>query len=171
LKILGIDPGTVLFGYGLLDEGESALDWGVISCPRRQQLPYRLHHLYSRLLDLVDKLQPSEMAVEEPFVPGENRDLRTGIIVGQAQAVALMVSAARNIPIARYSPTKVKSAVAGHGGSSKSQVQEMVRLQLGLQSPPEPQDAADALAVALCHSRLRKLQKLLAEQPPSKGII
>lgn len=106
------------------------------------------------------------MALEEPFI-SPDKDRRTGIAVGQAQAVALLVAASRGIPVHTYAPAQVKQAVAGYGAGSKEQIGEMVRLQLGLDRAPRPQDAADAAAVALCHLRIRETQRVLSSQGAS----
>jgi crossover junction endodeoxyribonuclease RuvC len=147
IRIVGLDPGTQIMGYGLIEgDPPKVLAYGAFTAPRRP-IAERLLFIYRRLEELLEKHSPQEAAVEEPFV-AENP--RSAIAVGQAQALAFLACAGRGIPIRSYSPTQVKGAVAGYGRSEKGQVQEMVRLQLGLEEAPG-QDAADALAVALCH--------------------
>ena len=158
MRVLGIDPGTVRMGYGLL-EGESKLiEYGVLVAKGHQSLGERLLYLFNQLLVLLDRLEPVEVAVEEPFA---GRNIRSAFAVGQAQAMALMAAAARELPIHGYPPAQVKKAVAGYGAGSKDQVQEMVRLQLGLTETSQSHDAFDAVAVALCHLRQRHIANLL----------
>ncbi|MBI3954118.1 MAG: crossover junction endodeoxyribonuclease RuvC [Chloroflexi bacterium] len=160
MRIIGIDPGTYTMGYGILQSegGEiTCLACGAITVPRGLPLPERLRRLHGGLLALLECYAPQTAAVEEPFVA---KNPRSALAVGQGMAIALLAAAQRGIDIARYPPAKVKGAVAGHGQSSKARVQQLVRLQLGLAADPEPPDAADALAVALCHLQERRLQAL-----------
>ncbi|MBI4199774.1 MAG: crossover junction endodeoxyribonuclease RuvC [Chloroflexi bacterium] len=155
MRVMGVDPGTLQMGYGVVEEAGGAvmaLGWGVLTARRGLALGERLHLLHRQLLALLERWSPTEIAVEEPFVA---RNVPAAMAVGQAQGVALMAAAARGIPVARYSPARVKNAVTGYGGSGKMQVQEAVRLYLGLDLPPDPEDAADGLAVALCHLQAR----------------
>jgi len=157
LRIVGIDPGTYTMGYGIIQiEGVqvTCLASGAISVPRGLPLPERLRRLHVQLLAILERYQPQAAAVEQPFVA---QNPRTALVIGQGMAVALLAAAQRGLTVACYSPAKVKGAVAGHGGSSKLRVQQMVRLQLGLAVDPEPSDAADALAVALCHVQEQRL--------------
>jgi len=148
-RILGIDPGTVVLGYGVIEGDPPYLvAYGVISAPRRLSLEQRLHRIYQGLEEVVNRYRPGEIAVEEPFV---SRNPRSALAVGRVQGLALMAAARAGVPVYRYSPAEIKGKVTGYGSGDKSQVQEMVRLHLGLDAPPEPSDAADALAVALCH--------------------
>ena len=167
MRILGIDPGTRSMGYGLLeDRGEVvAVDWGAVSLPSSLPIEARLYQLYTHLLNMISIWQPDAMAVEEPFVgKGENQFVGPAMAVGQAQAVALIAAAGQAIPISRYSPAQVKQAVTDHGAASKRQVQEMVRAILNLETLPEPSDAADALAIALCHIRQQDVSALLKRE-------
>lgn len=149
-------------GYGLVQEGvhddPSAVTWGVITASSRLPLGERLHRLYQEMVILMERCSPEEVAVEEPFVAA---NVKAAMAVGQAQGLALMAAAHRGIKAVRYSPTQVKYAVTGHGGASKEQVQQAVRLHLGLEAPPEHEDAGDALAVALCHWQARRGAALL----------
>ena len=160
-RVLGVDPGTQHMGYGLIEvenwEGRY-LAAGVLNAKKSLTIGERLHHIHAELLQLVESLHPDIIAVEEPFVPiqgtargAPRANVRSAIAVGQAQAVALMVAAHYNLPVFRYAPAQVKSAVSGYGQGSKEQVATMVGLLLNLPSPPEPADASDALAVALCY--------------------
>jgi len=167
LRILGIDPGTRVMGYGLLeDRGEVvAVEWGAVSLPASLPLENRLYQLYTHLLNMISMWQPDAMAVEQPFVgKGENQFVGPALAVGQAQALALIAAASQNIPISRYSPAQVKQAVTDYGAASKRQVQEMVRAVLNLKTLPEPSDAADALAIALCHIRQQDVSDLLKRE-------
>jgi crossover junction endodeoxyribonuclease RuvC len=162
MRVLGIDPGTLNMGYGVVDEdaGEMAMvDCGVISLSSKIPVEQRLSSLYKKLVEIVARHQPDEVAIEEPFV-ADNR--RSALAVGRAQAIAILAAANKNLPVFRYLPTQVKQQVTDYGGSGKEQVQEMVRLQLGLAERPEPSDAADALAVAICHLHQKHIEVLLA---------
>jgi crossover junction endodeoxyribonuclease RuvC len=164
MKVLGIDPGTVAMGYGVVDGGGEAatlLGCGVLTSRQRLSLGERLCRLFHGLEEIVARYQPEEVAIEEPFVA---KNARSALAIGRAQAVAILAASLRGIPVYSYTPTRIKHTVADYGGSDKSQVQEMVRLQLDLSSPPPPSHAADALAVALCHLRQRHLEKLMREQ-------
>jgi len=160
--ICGIDPGTVAMGYGVIEVGddEAALvDYGVLNCAARSPIGERLSFLYRELEGIMARYNPQEVAVEQPFVA---KNARSALAIGKAQAVAILAAANRGIPCYEYTPAQVKQRVADYGASSKEQVQEMVRLQLGLDKVP-PSDAADALAVALCHLRQTHINNLLAE--------
>jgi crossover junction endodeoxyribonuclease RuvC len=149
---LGIDPGTAITGYGIIKEEQdgslSVLDFGVIRTSSEQSHPDRLVHLYNRIKQLVLLHQPDMGAVEKLFF---EKNVRTALFVGQARGVALLAMAENQISIGEYTPMEVKQAVAGYGGADKNQVQQMVRTILGLETIPRPDDAADALAVAICH--------------------
>ena len=162
MRVLGIDPGTLNLGYGVVDEdaGEMAMvDCGVVSLSSKVPVEQRLSSLYKKLVEIVARHQPDEVAIEEPFVAG---NVRSALAIGRAQAIAMLAAANKNLPVFRYLPTQVKQQVTDYGGSSKEQVQEMVRLQLGLAERPEPSDAADALAVAICHLHQKHIEILLA---------
>jgi len=164
MRILGIDPGTVAMGYGVIDSSDdetTLVDCGVLDCPVRSPIGERLSFLYGELEKIISRYQPEAVAIERPFVA---KNVRSTLAIGKAQAVAILAAANRGIPSYEYTPTQVKQRVADYGASSKEQVQEMVRLQLGLSQVPQPADAADALAVAICHLRETYLSNLLAEQ-------
>ena len=163
MRILGIDPGTLTMGYGLIedrDEELRMLDCGILTASSHMPLAERLHELYLGLMKLVDHYQPHEMAVEDPFVA---QNARSALAIGRAQAIAMLAAANSGIPAYTYPPARVKQVVADYGGSQKEQVQQMVRIQLGLTQIPQPSDAADALAIAICHFRERQLAKLIAK--------
>jgi crossover junction endodeoxyribonuclease RuvC len=164
MRVLGIDPGTVIMGYGVIESrnDEIALvDYGALKTTARSPIGERLSYLYSGLLEIIARCQPDAVAVEQPFMA---KNVKSALAIGRAQAVALLAAANKGIPTYEYTPAQVKQRVANYGASSKEQIQEMVRLQLGLSQLPEPSDAADALAVAICHLREIHLVNLLAEQ-------
>ena len=150
MRILGVDPGTALLGYGVV-EGERdpvLCAYGVVETRPDRPMPDRLVFLFDHLSDLISLHHPDVMAVEQLFFA---RNVTTAIAVGQARGVALLAAARLGVPIAEYSPSEVKHAVVGYGKADKGQIQEMVRLILRLDQVPHPDDAADALAVAICH--------------------
>jgi len=161
MRVLGIDPGTVNLGYGVVEEreGELALvDYGALTASPNIPLTQRLHILYRGLLEVIARYQPAVAAIEEPFVA---KNARSALAVGQAMGMAIVAAREKGISIYQYTPTQVKQAAASYGRSTKEQVQEMVRIQLGLASIPQPSDAADALAVAVCHIRETHLARVL----------
>ncbi|MFN2225683.1 MAG: crossover junction endodeoxyribonuclease RuvC [Anaerolineae bacterium] len=162
MRILGIDPGTAITGYGVVDENEQGLalvDCGVVTTPSDEPLPERLQRIYRGLAGVVDEYRPDVAAVEELFF---SRNARTALSVGHARGVALLAMADAGLPIFEYKPLEVKQAVAGYGGADKQQVQEMVRMLLSLDQVPRPDDAADAVAVAICHLHSRRMADLIA---------
>lgn len=164
MRILGIDPGTVIMGYGVIEgRGDEAalVDYGTLTPPARSPVGERLNYLYHQLTEVVSRYRPEVVAVEQPFVA---RNVKSALAIGRAQAVAILVAANSNIPSYEYTPAQIKQRVANYGASSKEQIQEMVKLQLGLAEVPQPSDAADALAVALCHLGEVHLSKLLSKQ-------
>ncbi|MBL7126691.1 MAG: crossover junction endodeoxyribonuclease RuvC [Dehalococcoidales bacterium] len=164
MRVLGIDPGTVTMGYGVVESNNddlSLIDYGALVTSERSPIGERLCYLYRELLCIIQNYQPDMVAVEQPFVAS---NVRSALAIGRAQAVALLAATTQSIPTYEYTPTRVKQSVASYGASSKEQVQEMVRLQLGLKEIPQPNDAADALAVAICHLREIHLSELLARQ-------
>jgi crossover junction endodeoxyribonuclease RuvC len=164
MRILGIDPGTVSMGYGIIEANGDKIvpvGCGALAGKARSPIGERLSYLYTELTRIIAQYQPDTVAVEQPFVA---RNVKSALAVGRAQAVAILAAANQRIPVYEYTPARVKQQVADYGASSKEQVQEMVRLQLGLSEVPQPDDAADALAVALCHVRETHLKNLLAGQ-------
>jgi crossover junction endodeoxyribonuclease RuvC len=162
MRVLGIDPGTLAMGYGLIEEKNNEiqmLDCGVLTISKKTSASGRLHQLYLGLLAILSDGHPAEMAIEEPFVA---RNIRSALAIGRAQAVAMLAAANKGIPVYGYPPAKVKQAVTSYGCSDKEQVQHMVHIQLGLPQASRPRDATDALAVALCHLRERQLADVLS---------
>ncbi|MFC2123033.1 crossover junction endodeoxyribonuclease RuvC [Bacteroidota bacterium] len=152
MRVLGIDPGTIIMGYGVVDSGEGEVvlvKYGVLKSPLHSTIGERLSYLYNGLLEVISDYEPDVVAVEQPFVM--SRNVKSALAIGKAQAVAILAAANRQLQAYEYTPTQVKQRVADYGASSKEQIQEMVRLQLGLPEVPQPSDAADALAVAICH--------------------
>jgi len=150
-------------GYGVIDSvGDEIkpVDYGGLNARQRSPIGERLSYLYTALCQVITRYQPDIMAIEQPFVA---RNAKAALAIGRAQAVAILAAAQRGIPTYEYTPTQVKQRVTNYGGSSKEQIQEMVRLQLGLSTAPQPSDAADALAIALCHLQETHLSNLLAE--------
>jgi crossover junction endodeoxyribonuclease RuvC len=161
MKTLGIDPGTAVMGYGLIEsEGEELIpvDFGAITVPELAHTGERLSYLYQNLVEIIRRHRPDAVAVEQPFIA---KNVRSAMAIGRAQAIALLAAAGEGIPSFEYTPAQVKLRVANYGASGKEQVQEMVRLMLGLAQVPEPNDAADALAVAICHVQEMHLNDIL----------
>ena len=162
MKILGIDPGTVNMGFGVIEVGKhttNMVDCGVLEAPpQASSIEERLSHFYGSLLKIIARHQPDAVAIEQPFVA---KNVKSALAIGRAQAVAMLAAAGNGIPVYEYAPAEIKQKVADYGASSKEQVQEMVKLQLGLPEVPQPSDAADAIAVALCHLREAELKNLL----------
>ncbi|HHT02615.1 MAG TPA: crossover junction endodeoxyribonuclease RuvC [Firmicutes bacterium] len=166
--VLGIDPGTATTGYGLVQEAGNRLQavaYGVVRTKADKPLPERLAVVHRELTEIIAYHRPDRMAVEELFF---NRNVRSALAVGQARGVALLAAAMTGLAVHEYPPTKVKMAVVGYGRASKEQVQEMVRLLLGLPEVPRPDDAADALAIALCCLHSRGLEMRLAHEGERK---
>lgn len=151
-------------GYGVIEssEGEiSLLDYGALTCRAGSPMGERLSYLYRGLQEVILRFKPDVVAVEQPFVA---RNVKSALAIGKAQAIAILAAANRGIPTYEYTPTQVKQRVADYGASSKEQIQQMVKFQLGLSEVPQPNDAADALAVAICHLREIHLENLLGKQ-------
>ncbi|MDH5781014.1 MAG: crossover junction endodeoxyribonuclease RuvC [Dehalococcoidia bacterium] len=163
MRILGIDPGTIKLGYSVVDAEEEiqVVDCGVLNFPPRMPMEERLCSLYVGLSEIIAKHRPDEVAIEEPFI---GRNLRSALAIGRAEAVAILATANQGLPVHYYSPAQVKKQVTGYGRSDKQQVQEMVKIQLGLPQLPRPGDAADALAIAICHIQQSRLSQWLTKQ-------
>ncbi len=160
MRILGLDPGTATTGYGVIDEVDgrlTAVVYGVIITPANEAAPQRLQIIYQQLNELIATYQPDSAAVEELFF---GRNITTAVSVGQARGVLLLALANAHIPISEYSPPKVKGAVTGYGKADKKQVQMMVTNLLDLPAPPQPDDAADGLAVAITHYQYQRFESL-----------
>lgn len=162
MRIIGIDPGTVVMGYGIIearDDKVSLVKCGALKNSGRSPIGERLSYFYEELLKIISLFGPEAAAVEQPFVA---KNVRSALAIGRAQAVAILAAAGKGLPVFEYTPATIKQKVADYGASSKEQIQEMVRLQLGLSEVPRPADAADAIAVALCHVREMQWQNLIA---------
>lgn len=147
---LGIDPGTAIVGYGLVREHNDgsleAVTYGVIRTPAKTPMPERLQTIHESLNAIVEKYQPDRAAVEELFF---SRNVTTAITVAQSRGVILLTLQNADLTIAEYKPNQIKQSISGYGGAGKTQMQEMVRLLLGLEKIPRPDDAADGLAIAI----------------------
>ena len=162
MLVIGIDPGTATTGYGLVHEDESgnltAVAYGVVVTPAKQPMPQRLLQLYRELKEIVLLHRPDGAAVEKLFF---QKNVRTALSVGQGRGVAILALAEAEIEVSEYTPLEIKQAISGYGGAGKAQMQQMVRALLDLDEIPTPDDAADALAVAICHLHTRRLQQLV----------
>jgi crossover junction endodeoxyribonuclease RuvC len=188
---LGIDPGTAIMGYGLVESGALVhegragpqtqpqtqatgaggggmrvgqsdlrlIEYGALVTPANTPTVERLSMLYRGLIDLIAEYKPDAMAIEELFF---NKNVRTALAVGQARGVAILAAAHAGIPVAEYTPLQVKQAVVGYGRATKEQVQSMVRILLNMDHIPRPDDAADALAIAICHIHSQAYRQIVS---------
>ena len=156
--VLGIDPGTAIMGYGVVDYRNSRhkpLAYGVLRTSKEEAVEARLERLFYGVTRLLEEYQPEVMAVEELFF---NRNVTTAITVGQARGIALLAASMKKIKVSEYTPLQVKQAVVGYGRAEKQQVQYMIQRILNLKEVPKPDDAADALAIAVCHCQFGGLK-------------
>ncbi len=163
MLVLGIDPGTAITGYGLVREAADTLCLlaaGVIRTPANLGLPARLGLIYHGVQDLIAEYRPSALAAEEIFFAN---NARTAFAVGQARGVCVLAGVEAGLPVFEYTPLQVKQAVVGYGRASKDQVQQMVRMLLGLDEILTPDDASDAVAVAICHVHSARMATLAAQ--------
>ena len=152
MKILGIDPGLAIVGWGVLEYNGNRfrpLGYGSILTPSTMSTEARLVEIYRVMGQIIERYHPDSMAVEELFW---NTNQTTGIRVSEARGVILLAGAMAGIPIFEYTPLQVKQAVVGYGRAEKKQIITMVTMMLGLEKPPKPDDTADALAIAICHA-------------------
>jgi crossover junction endodeoxyribonuclease RuvC len=157
MRILGIDPGTGILGFGVIDvtgNKSQLIDAGVIRTPAHEDDVVRLQTIYDELSDIIVQTKPAHMAVEKLFFA---RNVTTAMTVAQARGVVLLCGSQNGLQIAEYTPLQIKMAIAGYGRAEKKQIQEMVRVLLALPTIPQPDDCADALAAALTHAHSRKL--------------
>ena len=162
MRILGIDPGYAILGWGVLDlKGNhfSVVDYGAITTDAKMEMPYRLQHLYAGLSAVIQKYKPEAASIEELFF---NNNAKTAIMVGQARGVAVLACVNGGLEINEYTPLQIKQALVGYGRADKKQVQAMVKAILNLSEVPKPDDTADAVAAAICHghaagNRVRKI--------------
>ena len=157
MKILGIDPGVAIVGYGVIEyKGNvfKVIDYGKITTPAHTPLPKRLKMVYDGMTELVNTFKPDVVAMEELFF---NTNVTTAIAVGHARGVLVLGAENAGVPVAEYTPLQIKQAVTGYGRADKNQVQQMVKMFLNLSEVPKPDDTADALAVAICHAHSASL--------------
>ena len=161
--ILGIDPGIAIMGYGIIEykhDNFNVLDYGCVRTDNSLDMAKRLVQLYNSILYLVHKYKPDDMAVEELFF---NKNAKTVMVIGQARGVSMLAGSNCGLKVYEYTPLQVKQGVVGYGRAEKAQVQQMVKTLLKLDSIPKPDDAADALAVAVCHAHSKRVNHLLRE--------
>jgi len=152
MRILGIDPGYAILGWGVIDvigNRFSVVDYGAITTDTSMNMPCRLEALYDGLTEIMSKYQPDEASIEELFF---NSNAKTAILVGEARGVAVLACQKGGLRINEYTPLQIKQALVGYGRADKQQVQYMVKTMLNLKAVPKPDDTADALAAAVCHA-------------------
>ncbi len=157
--ILGIDPGVAIVGYSIVEcKGNNfkAIDYGAITTKSEMLFPYRIKIIYDRLIQIIDKYNPVDLAIEELFF---NKNVKTAIKVGQARGVEILAAVNSGLEVYEYTPLQIKQAVVGYGRADKNQVQEMVKMLLNLNEKPKPDDVSDALAVAICHGASIKFKE------------
>lgn len=151
MRILGIDPGFAILGYGVIDlQGNhfTVCGYGSIMTDSKMEMPDRLKLLYSNLMEIIETYQPDVVSIEELFF---NKNTKTALLVGQARGVALLACANCGLEIYEYTPLQIKQGLVGYGRAEKTQIQQMVKTILHLSDIPKPDDTADALAAAICH--------------------
>ena len=165
MLVLGLDPGLAITGYGLVRESPDGtlapIEYGAITTTSKQPLPERLVSIAQQLDRLLAQHQPDAVAVEELFFC---RNVTTALVVGQARGVVILGAAQHGLPVFEYKPMEIKQAISGYGKAPKSQVQAMVRMLLELQETPQPDDAADGLAVAICHLHNVRLRGIIGAE-------
>jgi len=164
MRIMGIDPGIAITGYGIIErKGNDVvlLDCGSITTCSSIKIPERLSVIYNELTKIITEFKPSRVAIEELFF---NKNAKTVMQVGQARGVSILAAANKGVQVWEYTPLEVKQSIVGYGRASKEQVQEMVRILLNLKKAPKPDDVSDALAIALCHSNSYLMEKLLSKR-------
>lgn len=158
MKIFGIDPGTATTGYACLEfskSGASLFNHGCIRTSPSSSLQERIKHIYNEVCCLLDAFKPDVVVMERQFF---NRNVTNALLVGHASGVILLAAAERDIPVKMYTPLQVKQTIAGYGKATKKQIQYMVKSLLGLKEEPSPDDAADAIALAICHAFFETFQ-------------
>jgi crossover junction endodeoxyribonuclease RuvC len=158
MRIIGIDPGTGILGFGVIDviAGKMKLvDAGVITTPAHTPHDERLEDIFDSLTTIIAETKPDQLSIEKLFF---SQNITTAMTVAEARGVALLVGRKAKLPFAEYTPQQIKQTLTGYGKADKKQVQEMVRLQLGLSEVPKPDDCADALAAAITHSLMTRLK-------------
>ena len=163
MRVLGFDPGTLKMGVGVVDSQGGDLStpyYACFSAPKNDLIENRLMNLFSQIDELILKIKPDVIAVEDPFL---SKNAKTAIAIGQAQATVLIAGSKYGIPISKYAPQEIKKSVTNYGGASKEQVADMVQILLGNIDITGPDDITDALAVAICHHNRIHLDKIFTE--------
>ncbi|SFK69379.1 Holliday junction endonuclease RuvC [Paenibacillus sp. 1_12] len=163
MRVMGIDPGIAIVGFGVIDKQGSRLvpvQYGCIQTEAHTDGALRLKTVYDSMVQLIDKYKPDAIAIEKLFF---NRNVTTAMAVSQARGVLILAAVQQGLSIGEYTPLQVKQAVVGYGKAEKKQVQEMVKLFLHLSAVPKPDDVADALAIAICHAHSAVLQQKINE--------
>ena len=161
--IMGIDPGYATIGYGVIDKQRNTIvpiDYGVVTTPKTEGMPVRLAMIDEQIIALIKKYKPDAIAVEELFF---NTNITTGIKVAQARGVIMVCAVKECGHLFEYTPLQIKQALTGNGRAEKAQIQFMVRALLGLREIPKPDDAADALAAAICHANTNSYSQRIME--------
>lgn len=161
MRVLGIDPGTIVTGYGVVDDASndlSLVEYGTISSGKKDPFPDRLKKIYEGLNSVIKKHKPDCIALENVFY---GKNVKVAIKIGEGRGVAILCAALAGVPLHEYTPTAVKKSVVGVGSAQKTQVQEMVKVILNLPKPPESLDSSDALAIAICHFHRSKIDDLV----------
>ncbi|MGB9597634.1 MAG: crossover junction endodeoxyribonuclease RuvC [Candidatus Poribacteria bacterium] len=157
--VLGVDPGTAITGYGIVKDSPNGrlikVCYGVIRTDANMPYPFRLKEIYDEISSLIKTYKPQAVVIEQLFF---NKNVSTALTVGQARGIVILAAAVSGIDLAEYTPIQVKEAVVGYGRAEKMQVQQMVKVLLGLEEIPKPDDAADALALAICHLNSYKMR-------------
>ena len=162
MRILGIDPGLAIVGYGVIDSEKGVyrpVDCGVINTPKELSLPQRLELIYKGMGELIDTFKPDQVAIEELFF---TKNITTGITVAEARGVILLACKQSGLPMFEYTPNQIKQSLTGYGKADKKQIQFMITRLLGLKAIPKPDDAADALAIALTHAQTNRMGGLFS---------
>lgn len=160
MRILGIDPGYAILGWGILElKGNKFIpvDYGAITTKAKEPMEKRLQKIYVELTEIIDKYEPKEAAIEELFF---NNNAKTAIMVGQARGVAILACVNKGLEISEYTPLQIKQGLCGYGRAEKKQIQQMVKTILNLREVPKPDDTADAVAAAICHGHSRNNRRL-----------
>jgi crossover junction endodeoxyribonuclease RuvC len=163
VRVMGIDPGIAIVGFGVIDKQGSRLvpvQYGCIKTEAHTDGALRLKMVYDSMIQLLDTYKPDEIAIEKLFF---NRNVTTAMTVSEARGVLILAAVQKGLPIGEYTPLQVKQAVVGYGKAEKHQVQEMVKIFLHLSVVPKPDDVADALAIAICHAHSAVLQQKINE--------
>ncbi|NDI34008.1 crossover junction endodeoxyribonuclease RuvC [Chengkuizengella sediminis] len=170
MRILGIDPGYAIVGFGFVDKVGNKLvpvQYGCIQTKAHTDPAIRLMDIYDSLIQLIDKYKPDAAAIEQLYF---NRNVTTAIAVGQARGVLMLACKQKGLEIGEYTPLQIKQATVGYGKAEKKQVQEMVKMFLSLSEVPKPDDVADALAIAICHAHTSTLQNKLKNNISRRGM-